>query len=300
MVQPADVSENVVLGLLTGYRIGGPAKFYAKPASQESLLAVLRWAKRENVPVFILGGGTNILVSDRGYAGLVIHLKDFSSQLTKQSDVGVWTVGAGVNLTPWVRRTGYKGFSGVEALIGIPGTMGGALRMNAGAFSQEISDKLISVEVIDKDLEVEHIKAKKIDFSYRKAPKLEDKIILSTKFQLTPDDPTKLIIHMKEIIVLRRNRQPLQWPSCGSVFKRPEGDYAGRLIEAAGLKGLSDGGAQIPDKHANFIVNRGGAKAQNVLELIKAAKKIVNEEFGIVLEREVILMGFNEEELEGT
>ncbi len=203
-------------------------------------------------------------------------------------------------LTPWVRRTAWKGFRGLEALTGIPGTVGGAVRMNAGAFSQEIGDPLIRVEVIDQDLKAVVRKREDIGFSYRSAPGLEDCIILKAEFQLQPDDPHKLVNHMREIVSLRRRRQPLRWPSCGSIFKRPSGDFAGRLIEEAGLKGVMRGGAQISELHANFIINRGGASARDVLELIKLVKRKVQEGSGVVLEREVVLLGFTEEELIGT
>lgn len=300
MDRPIEIEENVVLAPLTAYRIGGPARYYVRPASRESLLRVTRWARQGGMAQFIMGAGTNILVSDSGFPGLVIHLRGFLGRLSDPGRNGEWEVGAGAMLTPWVRRTAWRGFKGVEALIGIPGTVGGALRMNAGAFSQEIGHPLISVEIIDKKLQAAVLKKEEIGFSYRKAPRLEDAIILSARFQLEPDNPASLLSHLREIISLRRNRQPLQWPSCGSVFKRPEGDFAGRLIEAAGLKGLSCGGAQIAMQHANFFVNRGGARARDVLQLIKTAEKRVRENFGVTLEREVILVGFSDEELEGT
>jgi UDP-N-acetylmuramate dehydrogenase len=284
---------------MTAYRIGGPAKYYVNPSSRESLIQALRWAREENLPAFVMGAGTNILISDRGYPGLVIHLWGFLGDPGQPSPSGQWGVGAGVMLSPWVRRTAWQGYAGLEALIGIPGTVGGGLRMNAGAFSQEISGPLISVEVIGGDLDIGHLKAGEIGFAYRQAPGLEGKIIVSARFQLEPGDRQKLMSHVREVIALRRNRQPLEWPSCGSVFKRPEGDFAGRLIEAAGLKGMERGGAQISTKHANFIVNRGGATARDILNLIKTARKRVQEDFGVALEREVILVGFSEEELEG-
>lgn len=299
MSQPPDVQRDVLLGPMTSYRIGGLAKYYTKPGTREGLLAELAWANAEGIPTFVLGGGTNVLVADRGYDGLIIHLRGFLDQASDPLPGGECEVGAGAMLTPWVRRVAGKGFTGVEALIGIPGTIGGALRMNAGAFSQEISQPLVSVDVIGEDLNIEIISAGDIGFSYRKAPGLQDKVILSARFQLESGDPVKLIGHLREIIAMRRNRQPLEWPSCGSVFKRPPGDFAGRLIEAAGLKGLSYGGAEIPQKHANFIVNRGGARAEDVLAIIKTAKQRVQENFGVTLEREVILIGFTEDELEG-
>ncbi len=283
----------------TSYRIGGPADYYAAPSTLEDLLELLQWAKHESLPVFILGGGSNVLISDRGFRGLVIHLKDFLTDLVEVKGEGEWTVGAGVRLTPWVRRTAHEGFQGVENLIGIPGTVGGALKMNAGAFGGEISEPLISVDVLDARFHLDTLKKREVNFDYRKAPELEDKIILKARFKLQPGDAQALLMKLREILHRRRRRQPLEAPSCGSVFKRPEGDYAGRLIEAAGLKGTTCGGAQVSMKHANFIVNRAGASAADVLELIKRVKRAVKDAFGVELQREIVLVGFSEEELRG-
>lgn len=300
MIRPAEVREEVKLAPLTAYRIGGPAHYYAKPSTRESLETLLRWAREEEISAFILGAGTNLLVSDRGYDGLVIHLKGFLQNINRPRTDGSWEVSAGISLTPWVRKTAQKGFAGLEALIGIPGTIGGALKMNAGAFSQEISDALIHVEIINENLDQEILLPENIGFSYRQAQGLKDCVILAARFKFTPDDPVKLLKCAREVLELRRKRQPLNWPSCGSVFKRPADDFAGRLIEAAGLKGFSIGGAKIPEKHANFIVNTGRASSEDVLQIIKHIKANVLEKFGVSLEREVILLGFSEEELAGT
>lgn len=306
MDRPALIQENVVLGLLTTYRIGGPAKYYARPSNREELLNVLRWDQQENLPLFVLGAGSNVLVSDRGYQGLILHLQGFLAEFMEPSKAGLWDVGLGAMLMHWVRRTISRGYSGAEALIGIPGTVGGGLRMNAGAFAVEIGQLLKSAEVINLanssqtgDFDIKRIRPDDIGFAYREAPGLEGTVILSARFQLSPGDPERLLRHVREVIAMRRHRQPLEWPSCGSVFKRPPGDYAGRLIEASGLKGLTIGRAQISPKHANFISNLGGAQAQDILNLIKAVKRRVFEDHGVNLEREVILIGFKDEDLEG-
>jgi UDP-N-acetylmuramate dehydrogenase len=307
MNRPADIRENVLLAPLTTYRIGGPARYYARPHTRESLAGLLIWAYREAVPVFILGAGSNLLISDRGYPGLVIHLAGFLGGISEPTPEGVWEVGAGMGLFPWVRRTARRGWTGVEALIGIPGTLGGALRMNAGAFNQEISQVLESIELIctgggytAADPEIVRVKASQADFGYRRAPGLEGTVILSARFHLTPGDPEKLMRQVREVVAMRRNRQPLQWPSCGSVFKRPPGDFAGRLIEASGLKGHRLGGAQVSPKHAGFIINTGTATAADVLNLIKLIKARVRDDSGVILEREVILVGFDDDEMAGT
>jgi UDP-N-acetylmuramate dehydrogenase len=297
---PDGVRCEVPLKPFTSYRIGGPAKYYSAPSVLEDLLELLQWAKHESLPIFVLGGGTNVLVSDRGFPGLVIHLRNFLTNLSDIQAGGRWTVGAGTALTPWVRRTVYEGFQGVEDLIGIPGTIGGALRMNAGAFTGEISRPLLNVEVLDAHLRLNTLEKREVRFSYRRAPELEDKIILKARFILERGDAKRLKLRLREVLRLRREKQPLESPSCGSVFKRPEGDYAGRLIEEAGLKGITCGGAQVSPKHANFIVNLGYASAADVLKLIKHIKKKVKEVFGIELQREIVLVGFREEELIGT
>ncbi|MBU0519153.1 UDP-N-acetylmuramate dehydrogenase [bacterium] len=300
MKLPPFIRRAVPLAPLTAYQIGGPAQYYTAPEDRDNLLKALHWAENEKVETFILGAGTNLLVSDRGFDGLIVHLHKFLDQVKVDESSGVWTAGAGVKLTPFVRQTAQAGFAGVEALIGIPGTLGGALKMNAGAFSQEISNTLLSLEIIDENQSIESMKPEDVGFDYRLAPGLDNKIVISAAFQLQQDDAEKLMQHVREITALRRNRQPLQWPSCGSVFKRPEADFAGRLIEAAKLKGYTVGQAQIPEKHANFIINLGGAKAGDVLSIIKTVKQRVFELSGISLKREVILIGFTDEELIGS
>ncbi|RJP79580.1 MAG: UDP-N-acetylmuramate dehydrogenase [Candidatus Zixiibacteriota bacterium] len=307
MARPTDIRENVPLAPFTTYRIGGPARYYARPATREALADLLVWAHREDIPGFILGAGSNLLVSDRGYPGLVIHLQGFLGEMGEPSAEGIWEVGAGTGLFPWVRRTARRGWAGVEALIGIPGTLGGALRMNAGAFNQEISQVLERVELIrtggryaTPEPQIIQIQAAEAGFAYRKAPGLEGTVILSARFRLQPGDPEKLMRQVREVVALRRNRQPLQWPSCGSVFKRPPNDFAGRLIEAAGFKGFQLGGAQVSPRHAGFILNTGGATAADVLNLIKRIIQTVRDNSGVTLEREVILVGFDDDELAGT
>jgi len=304
--RPPLIQENVPLQPLTSYRIGGPAKYYFKPPQLEDLQTALAWAGEEEIPFFILGAGSNVLVADRGYDGLIIHLQGFLSGLHEPDREGMWEIGSGASLLHWVRRSVARGYSGAEALIGIPGTIGGALRMNAGAYGVEIGALLDSAEVIflgsgsrQRGYKLERISPDRIGFAYRQAPGLENTAIVRARFRLIPGDKKKLLKGLREVIALRRSKQPFEWPSCGSVFKRPAGDFAGRLIEASGLKGAICGGAQISPKHANFISNTGDAKAGDVLDLIKLVKKRVLEDHGVTLQREVILIGFKEDELEG-
>jgi UDP-N-acetylmuramate dehydrogenase len=303
--RPLEIKDNVILGPMTAYRIGGPARYYARPRDRQGLENVLAWAQQEELPVQVVGGGSNVLVSDRGYDGLILHLQGFQRQHKDPSSDGLWIVSSGIMLMEWVRRAARMGYSGAEALIGIPGTIGGGVRMNAGAYSTEIGQLVHSVEVIRPDrgnlreFTTERIAAEKIGFSYRDSPGLQGTIILSAVFQLNPGDPQKALQKLQEIIATRRGKQPLDWPSCGSVFRRPPGDYAGRLIEAAGLKGHTLGGAQVSPKHANFILNKGGATAADVLALVKLIRTRVKETSGVDLQREVILIGFTPDEMVG-
>ncbi|MFH1861340.1 MAG: FAD-binding protein, partial [bacterium] len=240
MSKPAMIQEGVSLAPLTTYRIGGVAEYYCAPQHPESLIEALCWAKGSSLPIFVLGGGSNVLFADRGLAGLVVHLCNFLSDLDRASrftEQGECQVGGGVPLTPWVRRCIGQGYSGVEALIGIPGTVGGGLHMNAGAFGMEISYCLRSVDILNEDLQRSTIPASALKFDYRRVTGLEGKLVLSACFRLQSGDPEQLLLRAREIVAARRQQQPLEFPSCGSVFKRPPGDFAGRLIEAAGLKG---------------------------------------------------------------
>jgi UDP-N-acetylmuramate dehydrogenase len=305
--RPLEIKDHVVLGPMTSYRIGGPAKYYARPRDREALEGVLAWARQEELPLQVLGGGSNVLVSDRGYDGLILHLQGYQHHYQNPSPDGLWQVSSGIMLMEWVRRAARLGLSGAEALIGIPGTIGGGVRMNAGAFNVEVGHLVRSVDVIHLDwdlsnhnLQPERIPAEKIGFGYRETPGLAGMIILSAIFQLAPGDPQISLKQLRNILATRQGKQPLDWPSCGSVFRRPVGDYAGRLIETAGLKGHILGGAQVSPKHANFIINKGGATAADVLALIKLIKQRVKETHGVELQREVVMIGFAQDEVVGT
>jgi UDP-N-acetylmuramate dehydrogenase len=307
LTRPIEIKDNVLLGPLTAYRIGGPAKYYARPKDREALEKILAWVRQEGLPLQVLGGGSNVLVSDRGFEGLILHIQGFRHHHHDPSPDGLWEVSAGTMLMEWVRRAARMGYAGAEALIGIPGTIGGGVRMNAGAYNVEISQLTRSVEVLRLDdaspngrLTAERLPPEAIRFGYRESPGLEGTIILSAVFQLAPGDPEKSLKQLQEVIATRRGKQPLDWPSCGSVFRRPVGGYAGRLIEDAGLKGHVLGGAQVSRKHANFIINTGGATASDVLALIKLIKQQVKDSAGVDLQREVVLIGFTADEMAGT
>jgi UDP-N-acetylmuramate dehydrogenase len=249
-----------------------------------------RLIQSQRIPMFVLGGGANVLISDTGFDGVVVHLKNFNQLIFNGSKV---LAGAGLVLDELVVECLKRGLSGLEKLSGIPGTLGGALRMNAGAFEAEISDSLLSVECMDQL--GNHLRLDKADvgFSYRRAPAIKDKYILSSTFDFNHGDKEGLFLSRQQILSKRQERQPWQYPSAGSVFKRPPGYYAGKLIEELGLKGKKVGGAQISPKHAGIIVNLGDAKAVDVLALIRLAQEKVRAQYGIELELEQELIGFD-------
>jgi len=278
----------------TYYRLGGPARYFFKPLRQEDLQKIIERCLNNNVEFIFLGKGANVLFSDKGFDGLVLNLEDccsgFERKGEKSTDIHC---GAGAVLFKIVLEAEKLGLAGLEMLSGIPGTVGGALRMNAGAFGAEIGDVVNSVDVLDPiTLKAMRLFKNSIDFGYRSAPLLENKLIVSATIRLQPSEPALLGRKRREILEARKAKQPLDLPSCGSVFKRPVGDYAGRLIEAAGCKGLKSGHAWVSEKHANFIVHDGKGTSKDVFDLIAQVKHRVETAFGVVLEPEVQLIGF--------
>ena len=284
-----EILENEPLSHKTTYRIGGPAKLLVCPANLEELRILNHLIQSQRIPMFVLGGGANVLISDAGFDGVAVHLKNFNQLVFNGSTV---MAGAGLVLDKLVVECLQRGLSGLEKLSGIPGTLGGALRMNAGAFEAEISDSLLSVECMDQTGNYIKLDKAEVGFSYRKAPAIKDKYILSSTFDFLHGDKEALFLTRQHILSKRHEKQPWQYPSAGSVFKRPPGYYAGKLIEELGLKGKKVGGAQISPKHAGIIVNLGEAKAMDVLALIRLVQEKVRSQYGIELELEQELIGF--------
>lgn len=278
------------LAKYTSYRVGGPADIYVAPSSQTSLKRTLEWAQGKNMPVFILGKGTNLLVSDTGFRGIVVRLTACCREW-KQEASRV-TIGSGWLLKIALERLADAGLGGYQKIYGIPGTIGGALHMNAGAFGTEISDHLLWVEVMDLSGKVRRIPKEELGFGYRRGITNREWIILSGTFDLEKADPEKIWREMREIFDRRRKKQPLSRASAGSVFKRPPGHYAGALIQKAGLKGFRRGHVLVSRKHANFIINAGGASASEIKELIEIVRSKVFEKSGVHLELENELVGW--------
>ncbi|MDR2401039.1 MAG: UDP-N-acetylmuramate dehydrogenase [Deferribacteraceae bacterium] len=284
------ILEGEPLAKYCSYRIGGKAAYLALPKDTEELVALLTWAKARGLDFEVIGFGANILFSDSGYPGLIISLRDFEMFCVRKDDSVI--AGAGVALSELVNFACGEGLSGAENLAGIPGSVGGALRMNAGAFGVEIKDILIRANTLSyKSVKEKVLSVDELVLSYRSSKGLNGRAVLAAEFAFKQGDKSELVLKQEEIKRLRAERHPLEHLSCGSVFKRTELAPAGKLIEECGLKGERAGGAEISQKHANFIINRGNAKAKDVRELIRLARSEVLKRFGVVLEEEVRYLG---------
>lgn len=274
----------------TTFRIGGPADALALPKTPEEVAEVVRFCHEHAQPYYVLGNGSNLLVSDEGYRGLVLQLyRNFNDIQVNGETI---TVQSGAMLAA-VARTAYQtGLTGLEFASGIPGTIGGAVVMNAGAYGGEMKNVLKEVTVLTKEGEVLVIPAKALELGYRTSviPK-NGWIVLGAVLQLKKGDQEQILARMEELKEQRITKQPLDLPSAGSTFKRPEGYFAGKLIMDAGLRGFTVGGAQVSEKHCGFVVNRGNATAADVWELICEVKRRVKEMTGVELEPEVKLLG---------
>ena len=288
-VAAVEVKTNEVIAAYTSYKIGGPAAVWAAPRTEDGIGEVLTIVDAAGVPLFILGLGSNLLVSDKGWPGVTLYLG---------TNISAWrfdgqkaTALAGSPLMGLIRAAAEQGLGGMELMAGIPGGVGGALRMNAGAFGQEIEQTTVAVKGFRMNGTPFAAARKEINFNYRRVPDLEQVVITSGQFRYEKKDAALLRDRMNDILSLRAKKQPLNYPSCGSVFKRPPGHYAGALIEEAGLKGERIGGAMISPKHAGFILNVDNAKAVDIYRLIRRIEDRVYDRFGVKLEREVKLIG---------
>ena len=281
----------------TTYGIGGPADLMISPKSKQDLIKVIEIINENKIQLTILGSGSNVLVSDNGIRGAVISLKNSLKQI--EVDDNILYAECGTMLGKIVKHAVKNNLIGLENLNGVPGTLGGALIMNAGAWGGEISENLIHVEVINLKSEIQKIQKKDLNFSYRQSSFNKDDILLSAKFNLKKADKDIIKENFIEAQSGRKKSQPLNKKSAGSLFKNPKNNSAGKLLDEAGLKGFSIGDAKISEKHANFFINDGDASSRDMLMLIKKAHKEVKDKFNVNLSLEVKLMGFNEDEIEG-
>lgn len=285
------VSEDTPTGRYTTVRIGGPADILVEATCREDVAAVCRVASETGTPMRVLGAGSNVLISDRGVRGIVLHLGRHFRDI-RFDGVKVFAE-AGATLPRLAKQAADRGLAGIEFGGGIPGTVGGAVVMNAGAHGGDVSQIVREVYVVDSTGETVRYDHTEMQFSYRRSrlSGVYDTVVVGATFELTPDDPENIRERMRAFALRRRETQPLGLASSGSVFKNPPGDYAGRLIEAAGLKGLREGQAMVSDVHGNFIVNLGGATSDDVLRLIDRVRQQVENRFGIQLQLEVELVG---------
>ncbi len=286
------IMENEPMANHTSYGIGGPALAFIKPKSINDLQMIKSFAKKHQVPVNCIGSGSNLLVSDEGINSFVVSLeKSFKKILFDENKC---YAGASVKLSKLVKECIKQNLGGLETLIGIPGTLGGALIMNAGAFGNEISNYLTAIELLNSNGVVEQVSANEIEFGYRSSTINKNDIILNAEFQLKKASETEIRKNRDQANLSRKSTQPLKFRSAGSVFKNPKDFAAGYLIDQAGLKGKSIGGAIVSDIHANFIINQANAKAEDVVQLIKLIRNAIYKKYSIVLELEITTLGFPE------
>ncbi len=274
----------------TTFRIGGNADIFVRPESKEQIAEILRLCRKQDVPYFILGNGSNLLVGDRGFRGVVINIMDNMNDI--KVDGGIIKAQAGAMLIKVSRTARDNSLTGLEFASGIPGTIGGAIYMNAGAYGGEMKDVVTQVTAMDAEGEIYTFGTDELEFSYRHSViQQRDLIVLDVTMKLAAGDQKIIDDRMSELAVARRTKQPLEYPSAGSTFKRPEGYFAGKLIMDAGLRGYRVGDAQVSEKHCGFVVNRGNATADDVIKLIDDVKAKVSEEYDVVLEPEVRMIG---------
>ena len=281
------LKEGELLSNHTTFRIGGAAKYFAVPKNEEEIMEAVDFAIVKDLPYYILGKGSNVLFADEGYPGVVIEIGAGMEKVERTGDTGI-RAQAGVSLSALAVFAAREGLSGLEFAGGIPGTLGGAVTMNAGAYGGEMKDVIVSAKVMDEEGVVQELSCEELQLGYRTSiVQKKQLVVLEAEFLLKPGTTEEIQNTMKELNAKRREKQPLEYPSAGSTFKRPEGYFAGKLIEDAGLRGYRVGDAQVSEKHCGFVVNRGKATCAEVLQLIKDVQKEVKEQFGVQLEPEV-------------
>ncbi len=280
----------------TTFRVGGPAEYFVTVTSTEELSETITLCNRYDIPWYVLGNGSNVLVSDKGVRGVVLHLSGEFTQYEINEDIfkgkAEAVAGAGVLLSVFAIRIAKKGFTGFEFAAGIPGTVGGAVMMNAGAYGGEIKDCITKAEIITKDGERKILSAEELQLSYRHSILTEEKgVITRAWFSFTVNSKLYILSNIEILSRKRKEKQPLEFPSAGSTFKRPDGNFAGKLIMEAGLRGFQIGGAAVSEKHCGFVINKDNATAADIFALIQYIIKTVEETSKIRLEPEIKMLG---------
>lgn len=280
-----NVFTDVSMKQHTTFRTGGNADYFVTVQSEENLTGLIGYLRAEKLPYYILGNGSNVLFADEGYHGVVLKTSKFDNIEVSGT---VLRVGAGVILARAAHVAHKKSLTGMEFAAGIPGTVGGAVVMNAGAYGSEIKDIITGAKAVDEAGTVIFLSKEELRLGYRHSIVSERELIITEAvFELAYGDSGQIKAKMKELAGRRAEKQPLEYPSAGSTFKRPEGYFAGKLIEDAGMKGFSIGGAQVSEKHSGFVINRGNATTRDILTLIKRVQEAVYDKFGVMLEMEV-------------
>lgn len=274
----------------TTFRAGGPADFFVTPEKEGQVRKTLFLLKEARVPCYIMGNGSNLLVGDRGYRGVILQICKKMNRIRIQDTV--IQAQAGALLSKIAAEAQTKGLTGFEFASGIPGSLGGAVMMNAGAYGGEMKQVLTQAQVLNASGEIEDVLAEEMELGYRSSVfSRNGGVILSASIQLEPGDPPAIQSRMEELKFLRTSKQPLEYPSAGSTFKRPEGYFAGKLIQDAGLRGFQVGGAQVSEKHCGFVINKDQASAMDIRSLMEQVSEKVYAQFGVRLEPEVKLIG---------
>ncbi|MBP7073515.1 MAG: UDP-N-acetylmuramate dehydrogenase [Clostridia bacterium] len=274
----------------TSFKVGGPADIFIEPDDRAELVKAIKDLREQGVSYYIIGNGSNLLVSDKGLRGAVVKIGEKFGSVSINNDI--ITAESGVLLSTLSKMAAREGLTGMEFASGIPGSLGGAVTMNAGAYGGEMKDIVEWVEILDQDLNIKRLKNDEMKFMYRKSIIEPGKhIVLRCCIRLKKGNKDEIDNKMAELAEKRRSKQPLHLPSAGSTFKRPEGYFAGKLIEDAGLRGFSIGGAQVSTLHCGFVVNNGDATAKDVYDLIRHVQKTVFEKFNVMLEPEVKILG---------
>ncbi|MBQ3964809.1 MAG: UDP-N-acetylmuramate dehydrogenase [Firmicutes bacterium] len=296
LAQIAKVEENAPMAAYTSFRAGGAARYLVMPETEAQLLAVLKLTKEEGLPYYITGNGSNILVRDGGYPGVMIRIADgFNEICTEGTTI---KAGAGALLSALSKEAARHTLTGLEFASGIPGSLGGAVYMNAGAYDGEMKNVLSTVRLLDPVKgEIRETAAEELELSYRYSRLYETgEIVLGAVLQLAEGDADAIREKMRDFTERRTTKQPLAYPSAGSFFKRPTGYFAGKLVQDAGLKGLTVGGAQVSTLHSGFVINIGGATATDIIQLMHLVQARVKEQFGVDLKPEVRIIGVDKGE----
>lgn len=290
IIDEAKIRKDEPMRSHTTFRVGGPADYFVTPETDGEITEVIRACREYEIPYYIVGNGSNLLVGDKGFRGVVIQIFKSMNQITVDGES--LKAQAGCGLAQIANAALGAGLSGFEFAAGIPGTLGGAVVMNAGAYGGEMKDVLVSATVLTKDGEKKVLSVDELKLGYRTSIIPENEyIVLAAEIQLKAGDRAEIKARMDELREQRVSKQPLEYPSAGSTFKRPEGYFAGKLIQDAGLKGYAVGGAMVSEKHSGFVINTGGATASDIQELMARVTKIVKDQAGVTLEPEVKRIG---------